>query len=322
MAESLKTTGNLALSLILLTCSFGAGPAQAPEPRDPQREVAGSRELMLQGRYDEAARRFADLAKRNPESPAGEFYRAVALTWKSYLDAKLETGSRQYDSEIEGLLDSAIKKAEARRARANSSKADETESLYYLGSAYAMRSRMSFFQNHAIPAARHARKAQDYMNELIKLDPDYPDSYFAAGSIYYRVGLVTDSPIGRLASRMLGAKALPEGDRERGLQYLRLAAERGAFTGEDAKLALLEVYTFNENRLDEALALARELESKYPGNQTFSRYLLRIYLGLKDRAKLSETARQVLGYVKAGRPNFGPFMKAEAERFLAEAAKL
>jgi hypothetical protein len=121
---------------------------------------------------------------------------------------------------------------------------------------------------------------------------------------------------------MLGSKAQPDGDRERGLRYLTVAAGRGVFTGEDAKLALLEVFTFNENRLDEALAIARDLQTKYPGNQTFSRYLLRIYLGLKDRAKLVETARQILGQVKAGRPNYGPFMKAEAEKFLAEAAKL
>jgi len=322
MARSLNNTRSLALGLILLTGWFGVAPAQRPAPVDPQKEVALSRALMLQGSYDEAARRFAELAKSFPESPAGEFYQAVALTWKSYLDAKLETGSRQYDTQIEGLLDSAIKKAETQRSRAARTKAEEIESLYYLGSAYAMRSRMSFFQNHAIPAARHARKAQDYMNELIKLDPDYPDSYFAAGSIYYRVGLVTDSPLGQLASRMLGSKALPEGNRERGLQYLTVAAGRGVFTGEDAKLALLEVFTFNENRLDEALAIARDMQTKYPGNQTFSRYLLRIYLGLKDRAKLVETARQILGQVKAGRPNYGPFMKAEAEKFLAEAAKL
>ena len=319
MAGAFINSRTCLIGLILLTGSFDAGLGSTSGRQELQKEIAASRDLIVQGSCDEAMRRFADLAGRHPESPAGEFYQAVALTWKSYVDAKLETGSRQFDSKIEGLLDVTIKKAEALRSRADRSKPDEIESLYYLGSAYAMRSRISFLQNHAIPAARHARKAQDYLEELIKLDPDYPDSYFAAGSIYYRVGLVTDSPLGQLASRMLGSKAVPTGDRERGLQYLKLAAERGVSTGEDAKLALLEIYTFNENRLDEALQIARDLQSKYPGNQTFPRYLLRIYLGLKDRAKLNETARQIIGFVKAGRPNFGRFMKFEAEKFMAEA---
>lgn len=315
------TTRNMVLSIVVFVACGGTVFTDDSDREGLRKEITSSRELILQGRYDEAARRFRDLARRRPESPAGEFYQAVALTWKSYVDAKLETGSRQFDSQIESLLDSTVEKAEKLRSR-NGSKEDEIEALYYLGSSYAMRSRLSFFQNHAIPAARHARKAQDYMNELIALDPDFPDSYFAAGSIYYRVGLVTDSPLGRLASRLLGAKALPEGDRERGLQYLAAAAERGVFTGEDAKLALLEACTFNENRLEAALPIARELQSKYPDNQIFPRYLLRIYLGLKDRASLTATARQILGFVRAGKPNFGPFMKAEADKFSAEAARL
>jgi hypothetical protein len=281
------------------------------------------RELIYQGSYDEALRVFDELAGRQGDKPGGDFYQAVTLVWRSYVDApKLDAGSRAFDAEIERLLASAIKKAEAMKARPDKSKADEVEALYYLGSSYAIRSRLSFYQNHAIPAARFARAAQDSFDALLKLDANYWDALYASGSIYYRVGLLTDSPMGRLATSMLGAKSLPAGDRERGLSYLKTAAERGALTSVDAKFALLEIYVFNENRLDDALAIARELQSKYPGNQTFARYLLKIYLGLKDRARLTQAARQILALVKEGRPNFGPFMKAEAERALAEAGKL
>jgi hypothetical protein len=295
--------------------------ARALESTTHFREAA-SRELAYQGNYDEALRAFAEMSNAQPEKPDGDFYQAVALVWKSYVDApRLDAGNRAFDAEIERLLVSAIKKAEAQKARPGKSKEDEIEALYYLGSSQALRSRLSFYHNQAIPAARAARAAQDYFDALLKLDENYWDAYYASGSIYYRVGLLTDSSIGRLATTMLGAKSLPVGDRERGLNYLKIAAEKAPAASVDAKLALLEIYTFNDISLDRAATIARELQSKYPGNQTFARYLLKIYLESKNRAELMKTARQILARVKEGKPNFGAFMKAEAERALAEANK-
>lgn len=304
---------------IMLIAPFIAASDQRDSREPSSAEITESRELMLQGNYEEAARRFSALSDKYPESPAGECYGAVTLIWKSYVDApKLDAGSRAFDAEIERLLASAIKKAETIKAREDRSKADEIEALYYLGSSYAIRSRLNFYQNHAIPAARFARLSQDFFDALLKLDVNYWDAYYASGSIYYRVGLLTDSPIGRAATTMLGAKSLPTGDRERGLNHLKTASEKGSLTSVDAKLALLEIYTFNENRFADAVPLARELQTKYPGNQTFARYLLKAQLGLKNRAEVQKTARQILALVKQGKPNFGAFMKAEAERALAD----
>lgn len=310
--------------LVSLAPFFNVARAQVNAgDQDLRKEIISARELISQGKYEAASERLGELSRKYADSPAGDFYQAVTLIWKSYVDApKLDAGSRAFDSQIESLLLSAIKKATAIRSRSDKSKEEEIEAIYYLGSAQAIRSRLSLYQNHAIPAAQFARASQDSFAALLKLDPNYADGYYAPGSIYYRVGLLTDSPLGRVATSMLGAKSLPTGDRERGLDYLKRAAEKGAITSIDAKLALLEIYTFNESRFDQALVIARELQSKYPDNQTFARYLLRIYSGLKDRAKLTQVARQVLAQVKAGKPNFGPFMKAEAERYLAEAGKL
>ncbi|HVF92080.1 MAG TPA: hypothetical protein VNH22_18595 [Blastocatellia bacterium] len=311
----------LALAAILLVAAKMPG-AQKDGREALSAEIASARELIFQGSYDEAIKRFTDLSASRAESPAGDFYRAVALLWKSYVDSKLEVGGRDYDEAINTAVASAVKKAEAIRARPNKSKDDEVEALYYLGSALAIRSRLNFHQNQVVPAARSARAAQDHLNSLIKIAPDYSDAYFALGGIYYRAGVLLDSPVARLASSVLGSKALPAGDIERGIGYLKLASGKSRFAGVDARLALLEIYVPKGEHLDEALGLARELQARYPGNQTFARYLMRIYLGLKDRANLTRSARAVLARVKEGKPGFGQFMKAEADRFMLEARKL
>jgi len=309
------------LASVLLAASLDTAGQAARTPS--KSEIVAARELCFKGDYDGAAARFAEMARKYPESPAGEFYQAITLIWKSYVDApSLGYGTRAFDAELESLLEGVVAKAEAQRTRADKSKQDEVEALYFLGSAAGARARASFFQNRAIPAAKLARTAQDYFDELLKLDPNYWDGYYAPGNIYYAVGLVTDTPVGKVATTVVGQKSLPTGDLARGLSYLKTAAEKSAVTAVDAKLALLQSYALNEGRFEEALVLARELQAKYPANQTFARYLLRIYSGLKDRTKLTQTAQTILAAVKDGKPNFGAFMKAEAERYLAEAGKL
>jgi len=311
----------ISLGLALLLISPRAAWADGP-PREPSvEEIKQARELSYRGEYEEATRRFEAIASKYPRSPAGEFYKAVTLIWRSRVDAKLDAGTRDYDDQIEALLVSMIPKVEAIKAAAGS-KDDQVESLYYLGSAAGMRARIALYQNHGIPAAKQARLAQDLFDDLFKLDPNYFDAYYAPGAIYYAVGLLVDSTLAKLVVNMLGQKSLPAGDIARGRTYLTTAAEKAPLNDVDAKLGLVEIYALNENRFDLALPIARDLQAKYPYNQTFARYMLRIYAGLKDKTRLTQTAQQIIALVKEGKPNFGPFVKAEAERYLAEASKM
>jgi hypothetical protein len=267
--------------------------------------------------------RLTEISARYPNDPAGDFYKAVALIWKSFVDApNLVSGNRTFDADIEALMVSVAQNAEAMRARADKSKVEQSDALYYLGSVNAIRARASFYQNHALVAAKFARAAQDLFEELLKLDAEYWDAYYAPGNLYYAIGLVTDTSVGKVATTVMSAKAIPTGDRARGLNYLKLTAEKGQFADFDAKLALLQIYVLGLERFDEALPIARALQAKYPDNQLCARYLLKIYAGLKNRTELTRTAQQVLAQVKAGKPGFGAFMKAEAERALTDASKL
>lgn len=276
--------------------------------------LANARELIYRGQYDEALRQLDQSSRSQPEHPAPDFYSAVALVWKSLVDSKLDTGSRDFDSEIERFLDRAVSKAEALRREGDDASRDRADALYYIGAAQALLSRVKLYQNHAIPAARLSRSAQDTLDQLLEARPDYTDALFAAGSIYYQVGALTDSTLGRLAAVALGAKSLPKGDRERGLAYLKTAADNAPTASVDAMLALIEVYALKENRHSEALPLASDLVRRYPENQTFHRHLLRILLEVKDRKGVEQAANGILDLVRRNTPGFGVLMKREADR--------
>jgi outer membrane protein assembly factor BamD (BamD/ComL family) len=312
---------NFLLAGCLLASVAPGVAADGPKREPPSDRLIAARDFIYKGDYDEAVRRFATISSEYPASPAGDFYQVVTLIWKSRVDAKLDAGTREFDDRIEALLTTTISKAEAVKASASKTRRDEVEALYYLGSAAAARARIGLYQNHGIVAAKQARMAQDIFEELMALDANYFDAYYAPGAIYYAVGLLVDSTLAKVVVQMLGQKSLPVGDIERGRSYLKTAAEKSHIADVDAKLALVEIYALNENKFDLALPLARELYHKYPNNQTFARYMLRVYAGLKDRTRLTEVAREILKKVKEGKPGFGAFVKAEAERYLAEAAK-
>ena len=152
-----RIQSGLLLFTVLFAGTFGgaAQPLRAPS----KAEIIAARELGFQGDYDGAASRFAEMARKYPESPAGEFYQAVTLIWKSYVDAvSLASGTRTFDTEMEPLLEAVVAKAEAQRTRADKSKQDEVEALYFLGSAGRRAGPREFFSEPGDPAAKFGER--------------------------------------------------------------------------------------------------------------------------------------------------------------------
>src|SRR5688500_8818525 len=86
----------------LIVASARALPAQTEGRASPGKDISEGLEMVFQGSYIDAARRFDELSRNHAASPAGDFYNAVALTWKSYVDAaKLDQGVRDHDNAIE-----------------------------------------------------------------------------------------------------------------------------------------------------------------------------------------------------------------------------
>jgi tetratricopeptide (TPR) repeat protein len=98
--------------------------------------------------------------------------------------------------------------------------------------------------------------------EVLKLAPDFHDAELTIGLYDYVVGSLP-APVKLLVS-LVGTR----GSKKRGLVTLQRVAEQGSFARDDAR-ALLIVLLKREKRYAEALAISREMGTKYPRNYLF-----------------------------------------------------
>jgi tetratricopeptide (TPR) repeat protein len=94
------------------------------------------------------------------------------------------------------------------------------------------------------------------------MKPEYIDAQLTIGIYEYAVGSLP------LPVKLIAGVTGYRGSRKKGLLLLEQVAKEGQWRQDDAKTALVLLYT-REKRFNDVLALTRELSSKYPRNYLF-----------------------------------------------------
>lgn len=227
--------------------------------------------------YKTAKERFQEMTKVAPDHPAGYVYLANNLWLETLyqgrrLSTSTYTGGSFYaqdkdedavdpkrDREFNDLIRQALAAGKARLAK----NPKDVEALYYNASAlgiraaYATSVKRSF--TRSITDANESIKIQ---RQVIKIDPDYVDSYLSIGLYEY---VIDNLPGGlKFLARLAGLK----GSKEKGIEHLELVTRQGKYTSDDARVVLLGIYS-KENKLERALELISYLVKQYPRNYIF-----------------------------------------------------
>jgi tetratricopeptide (TPR) repeat protein len=159
-------------------------------------------------------------------------------------------------------------------------------------------------------ALRDGSDAVDRHREVLKLDPTYVDAKITIGLYEYVVGSLP-LPI-KLIAGITGFR----GSKKRGLAMLEEVAKNGQWSQDDAKSLLILLYT-REERFADALALARELSSKYPRN-----YLLRLEIAdaLVAVANVERKSKNLAAAAKAEKEAFDTFDELLRDRAVRDTA--
>ena len=249
--------GFLSVALTLALWPGGAHTTAAPPVRGLSHgaTLADAYHTILNAEFDQLAGRMDDACSDVPEWCA--VLDAVSLWWQ----IALEPESRQYDGRFSRAVENAITVSTAWTVR----EPRRAEAWFATGAAYGVRAQWRVQRRERLSAARDGKHIKHSLEQALALDPDMHDAKFGIGM--YRYYAATAPAALRMLRWLLD---LPGGDRKGGLQQMLDARERGFVIRGEADYQLHLIYLWYENRPHDALALIRDLQTRYPRNPLFA----------------------------------------------------
>lgn len=279
-----------ALALLLVTI----GAATASELEETGRSHLYNMEIVR------ARAVFSELGRKAPLSPAGPYYEATALWMEEFskrggmAGATFRTGQywswknvpppAELDREFKQLIEEAVSRADSILEKDSL----DLDGLFFRGSAEGLRSAYLASVEHSYYGAYQAgKRAKEYHERLLRIDPDYADACLLPGIFEYTLATLPRS------LRILGFVVGIKGSKEKGLSLVERAVQSGERTRWVARLSL-SVMQQREKRYLSSLAALRELEQEFPRNPFLPMERGSIHLLRKDWAAARRAFEEIL----------------------------
>jgi len=247
------------LLLILFTITSIIIQARTPELTQTDKDINN---LIFAGEWQAAKLLVEKQIRENPEHPKYYFMKAYMYYLSRYF---ADTGMSR-DSTINAVhyySNMAIKKAGLLE--------QTTEVKFYTGCAYGYLARAHGMRQEWWSAYWAASSCENYLEEVIDENPKFYDAYFELGVINYYPAVLITGFTSTLA--WIGGMS---GDRELGLQYLKLVEEKGELFQAEASIALGQIYNNFENDLITSGEYYNRVLQKHPENNFASTQYQRI----------------------------------------------
>lgn len=265
---SRKMTFLLQLVLILLVLSLSSESSMCQ--KDSALAFEGVSKLIDEAidyvykeQYDRAIELCEDVIQKHPENPMGYLGQA-GIYHILMLNYRVSTFDPQFDSLTTLAIDvgnDAVKKH----------KKDAT-AYFVLGAAYGFRGLNRIRKKEWVGAFHDGFKGIINIKKAHKLDQDLYDTYYALGLFYYWKSV---------KAKVLTVLHMMKDEREKGINFLKIAAEKGRFTASESKFALVEIY-FYEGRFKDALDMCMSMGDKFLQDPTWNYLMAKILIKLEQ----------------------------------------
>ena len=202
-------------------------------------------------RAEVQARRVVEMA---PKHPLGHFALGCVAFVRYVYDT--EQTDQSLIAGFEAAMNTSIKVAEAWAKK----HPDDSYGLMFLSSSYGIWSRLAIARKEWIKGYLYGRKAVKIMERAIAADPENYDAKLGVAMYDYYTDVYPHF-IGVLAKIVL------RGNRQRGIDGMKIVAEKGHFSKMAARLLLVEIYTmdpFGHKNPPEAVRLTTGIRKIYP----------------------------------------------------------
>lgn len=242
----------LPLALVLaLALPLGA---EAPPPPSPAAQFSSlleeARNLLRDCRAQESLELLDRATALKPEHPAPWVYRFGACSMLAS-----ETRKPSWKAEARRCLSEA-----RRRTESMSEEKATAEDLFWMGQVWGLLAVRHGEQDEWLKAARNGKRMREAGRRAQRLDPEFADAYVLTGLYDY---MAAELPSFVKVLRFF--LFLPGGDRERGIESLRLARREGRLASRQAGIILQQILV-HEGRLDQAVELGRAMLEEDPAD--------------------------------------------------------
>jgi len=235
-------------------------------------------------KFDKASACFEKVIEMFPSHPVGYFMDAMVEWWKIRLFRETEKYDDDFLKKIDRIIDICNTKLDTNMV--------DISALFFKGGAYGYRGRYHTIRKNYLSVANDGRKGYDILTKCWQLAPGNHDIQLGTGIYnYFVVALAEEYP----AFKPL-INFFPKGDKRIGILQLRSAAKYARYSAVEAEDVLLQIYYQFEKDYPEALEIALKLNTKYPDNPYFHRYLARCYTsaGWQYNEKAEEIWREII----------------------------
>ncbi len=233
--------------------------------------------------FDQAHRTFAQWERQRPDDPMGHVSNAAAYLFAEFdrlniLQAEFFVDDDRFrhakkltpDPVARRSLDQELLKAEQLANDILTRSPDDADALFAKILTMGLRADyQALIEKRYLDSLRTIKNSRSTAEKLLSLSPNYYDAYLAIGVENYMLSLKA-APV-RWILQLGGAQT----DRERGIENLRLTAEKGQYLRPYARLLLAVAALRNKDRM-QARELLAGLVRDFPRNRLYSEELARL----------------------------------------------
>jgi hypothetical protein len=233
--------------------------------------------------FEQAHKTFVQWERDHPADPMGPASNAAAYLYAEFDRLKIlqselfvedglfrKRSKPVSDPAMRLVFDAELSKADQLADVILGRSSEQIDALFAKVMIQGLRSDFaSLIEKHDLDALKIIKNGRATAEKLISLDPTYYDAYLAIGVENYLLSLKA-APV-RWLLQMGGAQA----DREKGLESLRLTAEKGTYLKPYARL-LLAVAALRDKDPGKAREILDALAREFPHNRLYTEELARL----------------------------------------------
>lgn len=232
------------------TICFAASPPPVEETVMRER-LRTAIDVLYEMKLGQALVLFDDIIKTYPRHPTPYLCRSMVFLWRFFFDYS-QPDLKKFMAASETTINIAESALDANEH-------DHTARVT-LGLTYGFRGLVNIRAENFVKGTLDIRSCYSTLKTALQRDPSQTDAYLGLGMFHFILGALPKN------TRWLAGLAGLQGDRERGLQEIRRAAEQSLLFANDAKMVLGVVNVYYNNDYTTGLRYLHELLQKYPNS--------------------------------------------------------